>query len=237
MPLRSCCPRGLRLFVLTTLCLLAVPASAQLLMTNPGEILELEVGNAEINKYVDQQTTDELATAVEQNTMSAMFTQMHSWQNTYNAYLKTVDGFASSIKAASHIYNDGVKILLTIYDIYAATQLNPQGVVASVSLSPIFFDTIAEAISVFTLLKDAIATGGSENMLTGSERSKTLWAINDKLTTFYKDLSRLSLSIRYYQLTDVWRDITFGHIDHNNGELAVSAHSRWKRAAATINIR
>ena len=35
-------------------------------------------------------------------------------------------------------------------------------------------------------------------------RSKTLWALNDKLSAFQKKLNKLYLSIRYYTMSDVW---------------------------------
>ena len=79
-------------------------------------------------------------------------------------------------------------------------------------------------------LKDAIAKGGKENMLTGAERSKTLWELNDRLAAFSKKLNRLYLSIRFYTMTDVWNGVTAGMIDRSNGEIATQALSRWRRA-------
>ena len=93
-----------------------------------------------------------------------------------------------------------------------------------------YLKTARELVSVFTLLKDAVAKGGKENMLTGAERSKTLWALNDKLSAFSKKLHRLYLSIRYYTMTDVWNGVTAGMIDRSNGEIATQALSRWRRA-------
>ena len=52
-------------------------------------------------------------------------------------------------------------------------------------------------------------------MLTGAERSKTLWALNDQLAAFSRKLHLLYLSLR------------------SNGEGARLAMSRWRRAAAT----
>lgn len=69
-------------------------------------------------------------------------------------------------------------------------------------MNNLYMETATELVSVFTLLKDAVAKGGKENMLTGAERSKTLWALNDKLSAFSKKLHRLYLSIRYYTMTD-----------------------------------
>ena len=68
-------------------------------------------------------------------------------------------------------------------------------------------------------------------MLTGAERSKTLWALNDKLSAFQKKLNALYLSIRYYNMTDVWNSATAGMIDRDNSEIASMAMERWRRAA------
>ena len=88
-------------------------------------------------------------------------------------------------------------------------------------------------MTIYTTLRDAIAKGGTENMLTGAERSKTLWALNDRLDAFNKRLTKLCLSIRYYTMTDVWNSVTAGMLDRSNGEIANQAHSRWIRCAKT----
>ena len=71
-------------------------------------------------------------------------------------------------------------------------------------------------------------------MLTGAERSQTLWALSDKLGAFSKKLNRLYLSIRYYTLTDVWNNITAGMLDRDIGTIAGDALDRWKRSARAI---
>lgn len=68
-------------------------------------------------------------------------------------------------------------------------------------------------------------------MLTGTDRSKTLWALNDKLSAFQKKLNKLYLSIRYYTMSDVWNNVTAGMIDRSNGEIATQALGRWRSAA------
>ena len=69
-------------------------------------------------------------------------------------------------------------------------------------------------------------------MLTGTERSKILWELNDKLSAFSRKLHLLYLSIRYYTLNDVWANVTAGMLDRSNGEAARMALTRWRRAAA-----
>lgn len=103
-------------------------------------------------------------------------------------------------------------------------------------MNNLYMETATELVSVFTLLKDAITKGGKENMLISAERSRMLWALNDKLSAFGKKLHRLYLSIRYYTMTDVWNGVTAGMIDRSSGKIATQALSGWRRAGRmTIN--
>jgi len=102
------------------------------------------------------------------------------------------------------------------------------------SMNNLYIETATELVTVYTLLRDAVATGGNENMLTGAERSETMWQLTDKLGSFNKKLNRLYLSIRYYTMADEWNNITAGMLDRRNGEIADEAYSRWRRAAKSI---
>ena len=121
---------------------------------------------------------------------------------------------------------------MCIRDRCKAVRNNPQGIVASIGMNNLYIETATELVSVFTLLNDAVAKGGTENMLTGAERSKTLWALNDQLAAFSRKLHLLYLSIRYYTLNDMWNNVTTGMLDRDNGEVARMALSHWRRAAA-----
>ena len=206
-------------------------AQAQIVSANPLEYVALAEGNEVIYAEIDKQIKGQTQTALLQNTIAAEFTQMHKWQKKYNSYLKAADGYASSLKACTHLYNDGVRIFLTLCRMKRAVQENPQGLAASIPMNNLYIETATELVSVFTLLKEAVAKGGAENMLTGAERSKTLWALNDKLGAFSRKLHRLYLSIRYYTLGDVWNNATAGILDRSNGEVARMALTRWHRAA------
>ena len=111
---------------------------------------------------------------------------------------------------------------------------NPQGIVATLSMNNLYIETATELVTVYTTLKEAIAKGGNENMLTGAERSKTLWELNDRLAQFNKKLTRLCLSIRYYTMADVWNNVTAGMIDRSNAEIAAQALGRWRRCANVV---
>jgi hypothetical protein len=101
-------------------------------------------------------------------------------------------------------------------------------------MNNLYLETATKLVSVYTLLKDAIAKGGKENMLTGAERSKTLWELNDRLAAFSKKLSQLQLCIRYYTMTDVWNSVTAGMLDRSHGEIASQAHDRWVRCGRIV---
>ena len=217
--------------VIFALCLMPHWAKAQITASNPLEWMALAEGNEVINDQIEKQINGQTKTAMLQNSIAAEFNRIHKWEKQYNSYLKTVSGYASSLKACTHLYNDGVRIFLTLGKLGNAIRNNPQGIIASMSMNNLYIETATELVSVFNLLNDAVTNGGTENMLTGAERSKTLWALNDKLSAFQKKLNKLYLSIRYYTMSDVWNNVTAGMIDRSNGEIATQALGRWRRAA------
>lgn len=210
---------------------LSVTAKAQIVTTNPLEYVALAEGNELILGKVKDQIDGQKKTALLQNTIAAEFEQMRRWEKKYNSYLKTASGFASSIKACTHLYNDGIRIFITLGKLKNTVSDNPQGIVASMNMNNLYIETATELVTVFSLLRDAVVKGGKENMLTGAERSQTLWALNDRLSAFRKKLNLLCLSIRTYTMTDVWNNATAGMLDRNNGEIAQTAMRRWRRAA------
>lgn len=217
------------------ICLFPQTVQAQIAASNPLEWAALAEGNELINGQIEKQIKGQTQTALLQNSIAAEFNRIHEWEKQYNSYLKTVSGYASSLKACTHLYNDGVRIFLTLGKLGKAVKDNPQGIVASMNMNNLYIETATELVSVFTLLNDAVAKGGTENMLTGADRSKTLWALNDKLSAFSRKLHLLYLSIRYYTLNDMWNNITAGMIDRSNGEVARMAITRWRRVAVLVH--
>lgn len=209
-------------------------SNAQIVSSNPLEYVALAEGNELINGQIKSQIEDQQKTALLQNTIAAEFTQIHKWEKKYNSYLKTVDGYASTLKACTSLYDDGVRIFINLCNLRKSIADNPQGVVATMSMNNLYIETATELVTVYTTLRDAIAKGGSENMLTGAERSKTLWALNDRLDAFNKKLNQLYLSIRYYNMMDVWENATAGMLDRSNGEIAEAALGRWKRTSRIV---
>ena len=219
--------------MLVTTLISTVKANAQIVVANPLEWAVLVEGNELIDGQIKNETEGMTRTAVLQSTIAAEFSGIKSWEKKYNAYLKSADGFASSIKAATYLYNDGVRLFINLSDIRKAIAANPQGLAATLSMNNLYIETATELVSVYSALKEAVATGGDGNMLTGAERSETLWMIEDRLKAFNHKLSLLSLSLRYYTLSDVWYNATEGIIDRDYGEIARHAQDRWKRASRT----
>lgn len=205
--------------------------SAQIVSSNPLEYAALAEGNELINGQIKSEIDNQQKTALFQNTIAAEFTMIRKWEKKYNSYLKTVDGYASTLKACTTLYDDGVRIFINLCNLRKAISDNPQGIVATMSMNNLYIETATELVTVYTALRDAVAKGGNENMLTGAERSKTLWALNDKLSAFNKKLTKLYLSIKFYTMTDVWNSVTAGMIERTNGEVASQAYRRWRRAA------
>ena len=214
--------------------LFAGKSHAQIASSNPLEYVALAEGNELINAQIKHQITDQQKTALFQNTIAAEFTKIHEWERKYNSYLKTAEGYASTLKACTSLYDDGVRLFINLCNLKKAITGNPQGIVATMSMNNLYIETATELVSVYTTLRDAIAKGGKENMLTGAERSKTLWALNDRLDAFNKKLNQLYLSIRYYNMMDVWENATAGMLDRSNGEIAEAALGRWKRTSRIV---
>ena len=135
-------------------------SNAQIATSNPLEYVALAEGNELILGQIKDQIDGQTKTALLQNTIAAEFEQMRQWEKKYNGYLKTASGFASSLKACTHLYNDGVKIFITLGKLKYAIGDNPQGIVASMNMNNLYIETATELVSVFSLLQDAIAKGG-----------------------------------------------------------------------------
>lgn len=204
-------------------------------VANPGEYTALAAGNILINKTVSKEMEAERETALLQTAMSGEFTKIKQWEAKYNSYLKAADGYASALKAATGIYDDGMRILLYLGKIQQSCSNNPQGIAATVVMNDLYAETVSEFVSVFSILKNSVAKGGRENMLTGAERSKTLWELEDKLHSLSEKLKLLHYSIRHYRMADVWNQATAGLIERDKHDIASQSLSHWKRYANEVS--
>lgn len=211
-----------------------LPCNAQLSGNHPAEIGAVLDGYSAINKEVERQTESQAVTTAEVGLLAGEYKNMSQWEEKYNNYLKKVEGHASTLKASTTLYADGVKVLLTLDKIRKAVKNNPEGVLATVSMNNLYMETLTEFIGIYRLLKNTVAQGGKNNMLTGSERSKVLWEIESKMYALSKKLNLLYVSLRHYKMVDVWNRYSSGIINRTPGDKARDAIDRWRRHAKEV---
>ena len=218
--------------------LMGIPASslAQVGEANPLQSAAIAEGTYMLNSAINSQTMGMQKTAAFQGTIAAEFTKMKQWEGKYNAYLKTARGYAEALKAGTTLYADGVQTLQHLYEIQRAVNANPAGIGATLAMNDLYLETASEFIKTYRLLKVSVAKGGTDNMLTGAERTEMLWQLSDELARLNAKLRTLAISIAYHNFTDVWNQYTAGMVDKSHGEIAADAYERWRRASNVSRI-
>lgn len=201
--------------------------------SNPGQYLAIVAGNDAINNKVSSQTKKQTAIAGIQAELNASTTQMKKWEQEYNSYLKTGDGYAKSILQACQVYIEGMQTLTALWEVYAATKINTQGVFANMSMNNLYMEIASEFIKTYRTIK-IVAKGGSSNMLNGAERTQVLWGLSEGLQRLNQKLRRLAVCISTYSFEDVWNRAIAGKIEKSNGLLAKEARNRMRRAATSV---
>ena len=224
--------------ILPTLVLAGISVStfAQVGESNPSQSVAIAEGQTLVNNAVNSQTKGMQKTAALQGSMAAEFTMMKKWEQKYNSYLKTARGYADALKAGTSLYADGVETLRHLYEIRKAINANPTGIGATLAMNDLYLETTTEFIKTYRLLKVSIAKGGTDNMLTGAERTEMLWQLSDELARLNAKLRTLAISIAYHNLTDVWNQYTAGMVDKSHAEIASEAYERWRRASTVSQI-
>ena len=224
--------------ILPTLVLAGISVStfAQVGESNPSQYVAIAEGQTLVNNAVNSQTQGMQKTAALQGSMAAEFTMMKKWEQKYNSYLKTARGYADALKAGTSLYADGVETLRHLYEIRKAINANPTGIGATLAMNDLYLETTTEFIKTYRLLKVSIAKGGTDNMLTGAERTEMLWQLNDELARLNAKLRTLAISIAYHNFTDVWNQYTAGMVDKSHADIAHDAYDRWRRASTVAQI-
>ena len=226
----------IELLVMGMVLLFPLAASAQISQSNPDQYIIIAEGQKKINDNIRDQTTGQQKTAALQGAIALEFTIIKGWEGKYIDYLKTVRGYAESLKAGTSIYAEGVEVLRNIYDLRRAIGSNPVGMAATLSLNDLYLETASEFVKVYTTLKESVAKGGETNMLRGSERTEMLWQLCDQMADLNRRLRQLTISIAYHNMLDVWNRYTAGLIDRNKSVIASEALERWQRASHTASI-
>ena len=224
--------------ILPTLVLAGISVStfAQVGESNPSQYVAIAEGQTLVNNAVNSQTKGMQKTAALQGSMAAEFTMMKKWEQKYNSYLKTARGYADALKAGTSLYADGVETLRHLYEIRKAINANPTGIGATLAMNDLYLETTTEFIKTYRLLKVSVAKGGTDNMLTGAERTEMLWQLNDELARLNAKLRTLAISIAYHNFTDVWNQYTAGMVDKSHADIAHDAYDRWRRASNVARI-
>lgn len=228
--------RTARWLVTVTMSLAVLTVRGQVNQNNPSQYVAIAEGNIKIDNTVNDQIKSEEKTLAMQTAMSVEWNSIKTWQKKYNSYLKTTRGYADGLKAATTLYAEGVKTLRNLYDLTKAAKANPQGIGATLALNNLYVEVAAEVVKTYSILKKSIDLGGSENMLTGAERTELLWWIEDNMAQLNRKLRKLAISIAFYNMTDVWHQATAGMIDRSHGDVAADALDRWKRAQRVQQI-
>jgi hypothetical protein len=215
---------------------ISVSTFAQVGESNPSQYVAIAEGQTLVNNAVNSQTKGMQKTAALQGSMAAEFTMMKKWEQKYNSYLKTARGYADALKAGTSLYADGVETLRHLYEIRKAINANPTGIGATLAMNDLYLETTTEFIKTYRLLKVSIAKGGTDNMLTGAERTEMLWQLNDELARLNAKLRTLAISIAYHNFTDVWNQYTAGMVDKSHADIAHDAYDRWRRASNVARI-
>ena len=224
--------------MMTVAVLMAVPVltHAQAAESNPAQVVAIGEGQKLVNDQISSQTNGMQKTAVRQGAIATEFTIMKGWESKYNSYLKTARGFAEALQAGTTLYADGVETLQHLYEIQRAINANPVGIGATLAMNDLYMETAQEFVKTYRLLKTSIAKGGSENMMTGAERTEMLWELTDALARLNRKLRMVAISIAYHNLTDVWNQATAGIIPKSHSDIAHDALDRWKRASEVSSI-
>lgn len=202
--------------------------------SNPGEYLAIKKGEDNILNEISAQTNYRKKEAGIQAELSATTAKIKNWEQQYNKYLKTTEGFADGIAAACQLYLEGVQTLNALWEVSAAKKINPQGVFATMSMNNLYMETAIQFIKTYRSLKKVCKKGGNGNMLNSAERKQLIWNLERELEQLNSKLRRLAVSISVFSFEDVWNRAIAGKIDKSNGMLALEARNRMRRAATSV---
>lgn len=203
--------------------------------SNPGEWAAIITGEQMLHTQYKQQTNDITTTTLALAEVDAAQTQVKKWQQQYNSYLKTTQGFASSIAATCTLYHQGIETLTALWEIYNAQKIHAQGTLASLGMTSIYLEIATEYVKTYRQLQQCVSKGGDTNMLNGAERTRLIWDLSDDLSRLNTKLRRLASCILSFSFEDVWNKAIAGKIDKTTGQLAKEASRRAQRAAANVS--
>ena len=226
-------------FLLAT-ALFALPPTAKAQSTiaasNIGEGVAYGLGHSLISSQLKDQSNKLLETNVLLLSMGAFKQIEANWEEKYKDYMSSFSNFASKVKASSMIVTDMVKSVALLKDVGQAVADNPEGVLANLSMSNLYMESFMQMGLVVISMKEVLSkdAAGAENLLTGPERCRLMYDLEDKVSSLNGKLHQLSLGLRTYNLSDVWYKTTAGIVkdrDYNLRQAVSHAADIRSRAA------
>lgn len=190
----------------------------------------IAVHGNEINSERSKNTGKMAAINAELHPIAQMTTKLEKWQAEYNYYLKDTTGIVSALRSAPILYTQGAVLLQNLYSLQKAVTRHPEGLAASVPMNNLYMETGALVVRCYSTLKKVITKGGPDNMLTGAERAELLWSLAGEMHELNDKIRKTSISIAYYELTDVWHRAVQGMYEKDHTQIANESLERWKRA-------
>jgi len=130
--------------------------TAALTTTDPLLTLAVANGTALVNNKVSNETDKMTEIGLLQNSIGIQFNAIKTWEDKYNSYLKTANGYAEALKAGTTLYTDAMVTIRTIRDIIRAVERNPEGLAANLVMSDIYLETATEFVKTFRILEYSI---------------------------------------------------------------------------------
>lgn len=77
---------------------------------------------------------------------------------------------------------------------------------------------------------------GGDSMLTGKERVDMIWELVDRLDELDEKIHKLTLSVAYYRVKDIWAFYTRGMFERHKEDIALDCLDRWNRVQDAMSI-
>ena len=152
-------------------------------------------------------------------------------QREFNDYL---DSFRSVVSYAAQIYgfyHETTRLTENMGEFTGQLKNSPTNALAvalSTNRNKIYRELIYNSVEIVNDIRTVCL---SDNKMTEKERMEIVFGIRSKLQLMNKKLQRLSITVKYTSMGDVWMEITEQtHPKADKAEIARSAMRRWKRS-------
>lgn len=216
------------IFIIITLLCIGVKVHAQIDPTLAGMVLIYTEKSKKTLKNQEKimllQTTGHIWTKEEVEAVTDL-------QREFNDYL---DSFRSVISYAAQIYgfyHEITHLTENMGEFTGQLRKNPANAVAvalSTNRNKIYRELIYNSVEIVNDIRTVCL---SDNKMTEKQRMEIVFGIRPKLQLMNKKLQRLTMSVKYTSMGDVWAEITEREQPKaNKAEIARSAMKRWKRS-------